>query len=189
MEKYGFVYIWYDRKRKMYYIGSHWGTEDDGYICSSTRMRNAYKRRPTDFRRKTLNRVYDKYSLLEMEQYWLDKVKNTAKYYNLIYTVSPQWWMDEENRKSVVDKMKQKVISEEHRRKISVSMTGKPKSEAAKQKMVGNTNRRGKPTSKEGRAKISASHTGLKQTEEHKLNRSKAVKEWWRKRKMNNDKD
>lgn len=27
MEKYGFVYIWYDRKRKMYYIGSHYGTE------------------------------------------------------------------------------------------------------------------------------------------------------------------
>ena len=44
MEKYGFVYIWYDKKRKMYYIGSHWGTDDDGYICSSNRMRDAYRR-------------------------------------------------------------------------------------------------------------------------------------------------
>ena len=33
MEKYGFVYLWYDRKRKMFYIGSHWTTETDGYIC------------------------------------------------------------------------------------------------------------------------------------------------------------
>ena len=23
-EKYGFVYIWHDRKHKRYYIGSHW---------------------------------------------------------------------------------------------------------------------------------------------------------------------
>ena len=45
-EKYGFIYIWYDNFRKMYYIGRHWGTEDDGYICSSNRMRDAYRRRP-----------------------------------------------------------------------------------------------------------------------------------------------
>lgn len=37
----GFVYIWYDRKRKLYYIGSHKGNINDGYICSSNRMRNA----------------------------------------------------------------------------------------------------------------------------------------------------
>ena len=35
MEKYGFVYIWFDRKHKRYYIGCHWGHEDDGYVCSS----------------------------------------------------------------------------------------------------------------------------------------------------------
>ena len=29
-EPYGFVYIWYDRKYKKYYIGSHWGYENDG---------------------------------------------------------------------------------------------------------------------------------------------------------------
>ena len=44
MEKYGFVYIWYDRKHKRYYIGSHWGSEDDGYICSSTHMNHAFNR-------------------------------------------------------------------------------------------------------------------------------------------------
>ena len=29
MEKHGFVYIWFDRKHRRFYIGSHWGTEDD----------------------------------------------------------------------------------------------------------------------------------------------------------------
>jgi hypothetical protein len=53
MEKYGFVYIWYDRKRKMYYVGSHWGTIEDGYICSSNRMRDAYREDP-----KILKDVY-----------------------------------------------------------------------------------------------------------------------------------
>ena len=57
MEKYGFVYIWRDKKRKMYYIGSHWGTEDDGYICSSDRMRKAYRRRPDDFKRRVISRI------------------------------------------------------------------------------------------------------------------------------------
>ena len=58
MEKYGFVYIWRDKGKNRYYIGSHWGREDDGYICSSHWMRKSFKRRPLDFRRKILNRIY-----------------------------------------------------------------------------------------------------------------------------------
>ena len=65
MEKYGFVYIWFDKKHKMYYIGCHWGTETDGYICSSNRMKNAYRRRPKDFKRKILENVNDRKTLLE----------------------------------------------------------------------------------------------------------------------------
>ena len=57
MEKYGFIYVWYDKKHKRYYVGSHWGHEDDGYICSSSWMRKAYRRRPSDFRRRIIARV------------------------------------------------------------------------------------------------------------------------------------
>lgn len=32
MNKYGFIYLWYDRKHKRYYIGAHWGLKNDGYI-------------------------------------------------------------------------------------------------------------------------------------------------------------
>jgi len=89
MEKYGFVYIWRDSKRKMFYIGSHWGTEDDGYVCSSNRMRNVYKRRPQDFKRRIITRVYtNRKELLEIEEKWLQKIKVKSRYYNIKYNTS-----------------------------------------------------------------------------------------------------
>lgn len=87
MGKYGFVYIWYDRKHKRYYIGCHWGKEDDGYICSSSNMKSAYIRRPQDFRRKILSKVFtSKKDLLQEEYRWLSKIKPEelgCRYYNL----------------------------------------------------------------------------------------------------------
>ena len=55
-EKYGFVYLQFDRKHKRYYVGCHWGTVDDGYICSSNWMRDTYNRRPQDFKRRILKK-------------------------------------------------------------------------------------------------------------------------------------
>lgn len=105
-DKYGFVYIWYDRKRKMYYIGSHWGTETDGYICSSNRMRDAYRRRPDDFKRRILSRVYTNRSeLLEKEQDWFDRVKRREQYYNLSFSIKNPWWNDEYTRLTVGQKI------------------------------------------------------------------------------------
>jgi hypothetical protein len=86
MEKEGFVYIWYDNWRKMYYIGCHWGTVDDGYICSSNRMRDAHRRRPQDFKRRILQKGIKKESLFEQEYNWLRLIPNEElgkKYYNL----------------------------------------------------------------------------------------------------------
>lgn len=93
--KKGFVYIWYDNLRKMFYIGSHWGRTDDGYLCSNDRLYNAIKKRPENFKRKIIeHNIQDKKILLEREQHWLNMIKdeelssvssvtsNTAKYYN-----------------------------------------------------------------------------------------------------------
>jgi hypothetical protein len=55
-QKYGIVYLWFDRKKKRYYLGAHWGTENDGYVCSSKWMKSAYKRRHQDFKRRILER-------------------------------------------------------------------------------------------------------------------------------------
>ena len=99
MEKYGFVYIWYDKKRKMFYIGSHWGDEKDRYICSSTWMRNTYNRHKNDFRRETLSIVKtNRKDLLDEEQRWLNMIKDHElgkKYYNLKKLAGYYWWMND----------------------------------------------------------------------------------------------
>lgn len=86
MESYGFIYIWRDKKHKKLYVGCHWGTEVDGYICSSTLMRNNYKNRPQDFRRKVVQRVYtNRRDLHEAEHRWLQLIKDEelgSKFYN-----------------------------------------------------------------------------------------------------------
>jgi hypothetical protein len=134
MEKYGFVYIWFDKKHKMYYIGCHWGTETDGYICSSNRMRNAYRRRPKDFKRKILENVNDRKTLLEAEQKWLSLAEKTPnRYYNLCFVTKNPWWDNEQSRLTIGQKIskahksnpnhsywaKGKILSEETKKKIS----------------------------------------------------------------------
>ena len=109
MKKYGFVYIWYDRKHKRYYIGCRWGKEDDGYICSSPWMKQGYKHRPQDFKRKILSKVYtNKKDLLEEEYRWLSMIKNEElgkKYYNLHNHHFGHWSSDENSRLSVGQKI------------------------------------------------------------------------------------
>jgi hypothetical protein len=86
MEKYGFVYLWYDKKHKRYYVGCHWGTVDDGYICSSTWMKSSYLRRPNDFKRRILKTSLSREQMYIEEQYYLDLQKPEEKkirYYNL----------------------------------------------------------------------------------------------------------
>lgn len=93
--KYGFVYIWRDRIRNKFYIGSHWGHENDGYICSSDAMRETYKRRKQDFKRRILQRVNNREELFEAEQYWLQFIKDDElgnRYYNLLRTIGKNWY-------------------------------------------------------------------------------------------------
>lgn len=88
IDYYGFVYIWYDRKRKMYYIGSHRGPNDDGYSGSSSRFKRALNKRPEDFHRRILTYVNtsDRKDLLLEEERWLQMIKPHhlgTKYYNI----------------------------------------------------------------------------------------------------------
>ena len=47
-----FVYCWTDVKTNKLYIGSHKGTVNDGYVCSSKLMLQEYTKRPQDFTRQ-----------------------------------------------------------------------------------------------------------------------------------------
>jgi len=108
--KYGFVYIWLDRKHKRYYIGCHWGAVNDGYICSSTWMRDAYKRRKDDFRRRILvTGIHSREELLKEEHRWLNMIKGEElgkRYYNLANTLNGHWSADGNKLVSVSDKLK-----------------------------------------------------------------------------------
>jgi NUMOD3 motif len=132
MEKYGFIYLWYDMKRKMFYIGSHWGTEDDGYICSSNRMRDAYRRRPNDFKRKIIQKNISRDVLLNEEHKWLQMISDDElgkKYYNLRKHKWGHWSTDISSNLSVQEKIKATLSKPEVKEKIGAANRGRLKSE------------------------------------------------------------
>src|SRR5271166_2327987 len=148
-EKYGFVYKWYDKKHDRYYIGSHWGTIDDGYICSSNWMYNSHKRRPEDFNREILEKIYtNRHDTYKSEKKWLSCIKIEElgkKYYNRGNKVAcfEEAWnkgipRTEEQNEKFSNMMKEKyanglepwnkgksgIYSEETKQKISKSLIG-----------------------------------------------------------------
>jgi len=50
----GFVYRWTDSSNGMYYVGSHKGDIDYGYVGSGKRFKPAYNKRPKAFEREIL---------------------------------------------------------------------------------------------------------------------------------------
>lgn len=92
----GYIYIWYDTKAKLFYIGGHYGKVEDRYISSSKPMLRAYKIRPETFKFKVLEYIVGSTTeLRNKEQKWLDKIQDhelllseniknkTVKYYNV----------------------------------------------------------------------------------------------------------
>ena len=81
----GFIYLWHDKARSMFYIGSHTGTPDDGYKCSSKWLNGEIRYRPTEFRRKIIK--FLPIEQLKMEEYRLIKMikpdEYGKKYYNI----------------------------------------------------------------------------------------------------------
>lgn len=96
-EYYGFIYQWVDASNGFKYIGSHYGTVDDGYVSSNNILNSVYKSRPYDVTRTILEyiKIDDKKFMYEREQFYLDMIpddelyttenrKNkTYKYYNM----------------------------------------------------------------------------------------------------------
>ena len=183
MEKEGFIYIWFDRKRKMFYIGCHWGTLDDGYICSSKWMRDAYRYRPQDFKRRIIQRNIKRKDLLTEEHKWLQLIETKDignRYYNLHTKHFGHWSNTEQSNLTVRQKLseaskklhqdpvyKQKYLegrknlptqTTEQITKRAESNTGKKRTEETKRKI--SEAHKGKvmgPLSKEHREKLSAS--------------------------------
>lgn len=161
-EKYGFVYIWYDSARskqkgedkiKRWYIGCHWGSEDDGYICSSNWMRDAYRRRPQDFKRRIISKVYKRDEIFEEEYKWLTMIRQEElgkKYYNLQKYLLH--WSSDLNTMNIVSE------------KLSIALSGE------KHPCFG------KHLSDETRKKIGLAHKGRIHNEESRKNMSEGQK-------------
>lgn len=49
-----FVYCWTDMKTNKIYVGSHKGSDIDGYVSSSKYLMDEYKKRPYDFTRQVI---------------------------------------------------------------------------------------------------------------------------------------
>lgn len=161
MEKFGFIYLWYDRKRKMYYIGSHWGGQlDDGYICSSNRMRKSYRRRPQDFKRRILEKLIgSRRELLEVEEKWLKRAERRKhKHYNQCFNAIVTEYT-RKNKKHYNIWNKGKHLSEEHKQKMKDAWVKRkeiPFLEETRQKM--SLARKGKPLFKTKGRKLSDEH-------------------------------
>lgn len=191
-EKYGFVYIWFDKKYKRYYIGSHWGYENDGYICSSRMMRQSYNRRPFDFKRRVIQRVYtNREELLLVEKKWLSLIdpektmpKNSTKesrqnvrYYNMKLGTQNQWWSKDEERLTVG----QKISKAKKGKPIGPCSPEKAKliSEAKKASFEKRRQESGYAVSPEVAKKLGNNNLGNKHTEEWKQQASERLKKQW----------
>ena len=176
----GFVYIWYDRKRKWFCIGSHFGTLDDGYTSSTGFMNSAFKKRPDDFKRKVLEFYYgtEHKELFLLEQKWLDMIKNeelcfgenrknnTTKYYNV-----------KKNASGLSG-----AVASELKKAFWNSEAGAERKSVMSEEMRGNTlgtYRKGIPCSEETKKNISAGNKGKTRNKEQLERQSEITKNLW----------
>ena len=174
----GFVYIWRDRKHNRYYIGCHWGQEDDGYVCSSSWMKQAYFKRPKDFARRILARVYsNRKELLETESKWLALIKPEeikVRYYNLIISPFNHWSTNADSYKTVSEKVS--LANKGKHTGPRDPEIGRKISEAKKQAFEKRREETGSAFTEEHKANMAASKTGIAQTEESNRKRSDTLK-------------
>lgn len=198
MSKHGFVYLWFDKKNKMYYVGSHWGFEDDTYVCSSKWMKKSYKNRPNDFKRRIISRVYtNRKDLLIEEQRYLDMIKMTeiistenkkqyerdlnVRYYNLNLFVFDFWHTYEnDNKKSIGEK-------------ISVDKKGKSTGPCSPEKAKNISEAKKKKIAERGgfseehKKSMSEAKKGTKRSEEAKRKTTETLKKRWANNEMNRE--
>jgi hypothetical protein len=184
-EKSGFIYIWRDKKHNRYYVGCHWGFEDDGYICSSSWMRQAYLHRPKDFKKRYIKRnIMKRDEMFNEELRYLHMIKPEEikiRYYNLNIRNNEIWHKYPENIKTIGQKISlMKTGKNTGPRDASVGKNiSLSKTESFKKRRLENEN--GKAFTQEHienmrQSKLEANH---KQTDEWKKAQSELLKEQW----------
>ena len=113
-----FVYCWTDHKTGKLYVGSHKGTPDDGYVCSSKYMMEEYKKRPNDFTRQIIaeGTLED---IRKLEAVILKSVNAR---------VNEQFYNKHDNDGFYFDGWKKGQFSDEHRKNMSISASKRKRS-------------------------------------------------------------
>jgi len=167
-EEEAFVYCWTDHKTEKLYIGSHKGSELDGYICSSKIMIEEYNARPDDFTREIIARgTYIDIRNLESHLLKSSDAAKSSSFYNMnngdgkFARFGP---LTQEAKDKISQKLKGRTMSPEWREKMRNAKLGTHRSMETKQK-------------------ISASMTGTKRPPEviEKISRGRQIT-WNKKR-------
>lgn len=179
-----FVYKWTDNGvalKHRYYIGSHKGAPDDGYVSSSKYFNEQYHIRPADFTREILV-SFDEYSEAhDYETKLLNSVdaRRNPLYYNQSNN-TPGWYNKghtEATKAKLRISLTGRIFSEEAKEKMSRAALGKLVSEETKAKM--GVAKRGKTFTEAHKAKLRDSHIGRTHTEATKAK----LRAMWQKRK------
>jgi hypothetical protein len=123
----GFVYCWINSSNSKYYIGSHKGNTNDGYVGSGKIFKRAYKKRPDVFEREIL---YTGEYYREVEDLILKifDVENDDKSYNLKAIGTGGCSKGIKRSEETKDKMSKAkigmVFTDSHRANISKSLLG-----------------------------------------------------------------
>ena len=166
-----FVYCWTDHKTSKLYVGSHKGSTDDGYVCSSKYMMEEYRKRPEDFTRQIVaeGRLDD---IRKLESSILKSVKAR---------LDEQFYNKHDNDGLYFDGWKKGEFSDEHRKNMSIAASKRMKKRISKEHLTAlHEGRRNSKNSEEHNRKISEKNTGRKLSEESIVNARNT-------RKMNND--
>lgn len=126
----GFLYVWINNINNKYYIGSHKGTIDDGYIGSGTIFKKAVKKYGIENFIRYVEYEGPDFRQEEDEILQLLDVENDPRSYNLHNhsrggvrgNQSPM--LDKKHSKEAKDKMKGRIVSKETRIKVSKALTG-----------------------------------------------------------------
>jgi hypothetical protein len=145
----GYIYLWYDTRAKLFYIGGHKGKVEDHYICSNAKMLNAYKKRPDTFKFKVLQHMTGGLQeLREAEQRWLNLIKDeelywtpniynkTVRYYNQKKQSSGGNGSANKGNSNIGGHNKGKKMSDEQKAKLSAAKKGKVLTEEHKAKIA-----------------------------------------------------
>jgi len=196
-----FVYCSTDNKTNKLYVGSHKGSIDDSYVCSSRHMMKEYRERPEDFTRQIIAEgSVEDVRKLETKILLSVNAKLNEDFYNL-WNADGKFFLEkhkEETKQKISNSKKGYKHSVETKKKLSElkkftepwnknkkglqASTRKGVSRTAEEKLKMSENRKGIQAWNKNIDSSEATFYGKKHSEESKKKMSESRKLYWQKK-------